>query len=428
MGPPEFTLFFAILIGLLMILISFISAPNHKSRRLYKYRNTSLILERYGDTSYASNGLPNGGLLLSMLSTETVCSNYKTRSKVCASSCDNLLDIGDVNEMLVRIRSTGANTNCFAIDTTYFRSDLPNYLFGPYPGTPPTDFVIGIFVDIRKVMDFIACMFPIDSGSVGRYGTVSACPTIDPSEWQGGKTTWNNYLKSQKSKNLALAGCGKMNEGLGEPANSFILNTDDKATAHTNKLQTYNSLSATTQYWAFDPDGNVPYSKYQWRQWVDAVKHVYSIADNAAFVEKQLVQDDGYRENEVDIIVPNDATNSECNTCTKTNCVSCAVTTEFQKVWRDALLGVFTISSTNCTNSPGMQSNAELAAFACTDTEDSTCCCSDEFSEMVVKDLVSTFNDKYGKNIGAYKLRNVVNISNFTWVEGASHWIDLEEL
>ncbi len=393
---------------------------------------TSYIKSMYNDMSYNDDGIPNGGILVSMLDTTILCPNYQWQSKKCLkdiSQCGAMLDISDINSVQTRVRDT-FSTNCYSIDTSYLRADMPNYVFGPYEGG---DMTIGIIIDIHKIWDYIACMFPIDSASISRYNCTckeqnncsksncttkygSCTPDIKPEQWIGkGADGWNKYLQTDSSKDIAMAGCGKIGFaptcGLTGPASDWIVHTDDDARSHINKKVTQQDILTN---WVFT-DKNKPFSKYQWKSWVAMAKKIYQLADTYKFTELQNKGFDGYRENEVDIIVPNknrDPTDP------------CMVTDEFKKVWMDSILGVFTNAKTNCSN---VENIATDPTYGCNSPD---CCCGVDISVQIVQKIVSDFNKKLppGREpIHGYKL-DTINILKFGWNRNTLGTLDLHKL
>ena len=376
------------------------------------------IQERYYDTTYNSDGMPNGGFLITMLSNQTVCPNYEGKSDKCIhdiKECGELLDISDINNLLNILHTNGTATSCYALDTTYFRTDLPNYVFGPYPGL---DMTIGLILDLPKLWEYIACMFSIDSGSIARYNTCDTnndcAPTIIP-EWIGkGQKGWNDYLKTNPSRDLAMAGCGKINpRGLQESAHNFFINTDSDA-----QLNNKNIIFNVTQDYLFNnwvfSMYNRPYSKYQWKYWIEATQYLYSKTNLKSFTDLQAKNDDGYRENEVDIIIPNKP---------RKDSDKCDISDKFREIWSECIIGVFSNAKTNCSNTNLVKNSY----FGC---NDSKCCCSPEFSEKLAKSLVDKFNTKLPpgkKPIKAYTI-DTLNIMNFNWKYGQKSDLDIKEL
>ena len=420
-----------IILGIIFLLIIIIIIV--KINKNYNGGGGNEIENKYYDTTYALNGMPNGGFLVTILNNQTICPNYNWKSNNCiknSTQCGELLDISDISNILSTLHTNGTGTSCYSIDTTYFRTDLPNYVFGPYKGL---DMTIGLILDLPKLWEYIACMFPIDSGSISRYNCTcsnsgkcgnkncenkngSCSPTINP-EWIGkGQNGWNEYLNKPQSQDLAMAGCGKMTPvcGLQEKAGNFILHNDSDAKIH-NKNVIFKTTSQTLlKNWAWG-SGNLPYSKYQWKEWIDATKYLYDKANFKNFVNlQQSSSGDGYRENEVDIIVPNKP---------RADSEPCKVIDEFNKVWQDCIIGVFSNGKTSCSNTDIVSKSI----FGC---NSKTCCCSAELSSNLAKSIADNFNKKLPsgkKPIKAYNI-DTLNIMNFNWKNGKKSKLNIQEI
>lgn len=409
-----------ILLILIIIFILLIINSNYKSKNtvvphllLDPVKNLKNL---YNNIDYDKYGIPNGGFLVSMLNTYIICPNYKTAGP-CDKVCSTTLDLGDIDN-LMKITSQGINkkggagTNCLSLDTTYFRNDLSPYAFGPLPNgtTPSQDFVIGIIIDVKKIWQYIACMYTIDSGSIARYndntqniGSFKICNTND-------KDCWTNYLNSNNSKYLGFAGCGnfdnKINNskylsfsnyrkfnndiktlrGLNNAANNFFVNNKTRKFFVPTKQEIKN--------FAWDNNKNIQFSKFQWKEWIENTKKINKLTRNKEFIELQCKNNDGYRENEVDIIVPSKLPfmkNPPCNT-----------TDEFKKIWKDSIIGIFTNAKTNCSTKIGS------SCYRC----DGECCCNQNYHINVVKQLVKHFNKINNKNINGFII-DTLNINNF---------------
>ena len=370
----------------------------------------SNIIDIYNNTTYNKDGIPNGGFLVSMLDLQNICSDYvsgKNDTKACAKVCITNLDIGNINIILNVIKDGGVGTNCFSLDTTYLRNDLSPYVFGPIPGPPPKDFVIGIIIDPRVIWEYIACMYVIDSGSIARYNTWDSSSDNGNFNVCKHKQCWDKYLNTINSKYLAFAGCGKMgqSQGLSKPASTFFANPSVGKEVHVPS-----SDDLSYNYWAWSPN-NIPYSRYDWKSWIEKVKQIYPLTLNPDFINQQCQQQsqqgDGYRENEVDIIVPQ--TGKDPNT-------TCETTSEFVDVWRNSILGVFTNASTNCSNKNNIQN-----CFKC---NMDVCCCNEDYSKNLVMQLVNSFNKKYNKKIKGYTM-NTLGISD---LQHDTHKLNIEEI
>lgn len=338
----------------------------------------------YNNTDYDKYGIPQGGFLVSMLNTHIICPKYSTAGP-CDKICYPTLDIGDINN-LMKIIASSAHTNCLSLDSTYFRSDLQPYAFGPLStdSKPSQDFVIGIIIDVKKIWSYIACMFTVDSGSIERYNNT----TTNPGKFQqcsnnNKKKCWTDYLNSDDSKYLGFSGCGKFNQGLTSSANLFFVTDNNKFIAPN---------SNNIQYFAFS-DSNRPFSKFEWKDWVKNTKVVNKLTHNESFLKKQCFHNqgqnnDGYRENEVDIIVPSNTSNFSKDP-------PCNVTEDFKKIWIDSILGIFTNAGTNCSQ----KNNIANGCFKCS----GDCCCNEDYHVDVVKKLVNKFNNNNNKKINGFK-------------------------
>ena len=363
------------------------------------------LKDLYNNIEYDKYGIPQGGFLVSMLNTYIICPKYSTAGP-CDKICYPTLDIGDINKLMTITsdginKKGGAGTNCLSLDTTYFRSDLQPYAFGPLSAgsKPSQDFVIGIIIDVKKIWSYIACMFTVDSGSIARYNNYT--PGSSPGKFKqcsnNDKKCWTDYLNSEDSKYLGFSGCGHSDYGLTSSANSFFV-TD------TNKFIAPNSNNI--QFFAFS-DSNRPFSKFEWKDWVKSTKVVNKLTHNESFLEKQCFHNegqnnDGYRENEVDIIVPSNTSNFSKDP-------PCNVTEDFKKIWIDSILGIFTNAGTNCSQ----KNNIAKSCFRC----DGACCCNEDYHVNVVKNLVNIFNKNNKKKINGFKfdtlsIYDIKNTSN----------------
>jgi hypothetical protein len=400
-------------------------------------KNTKDLNKLYNDLSYNKENVPNGGFLISMFSTTDICSDYVAGKKYgkCAEPCKVTFDIGDINKLLERVRDDGSGTNCFAVDTTYLRSDLTPYAFGPYPGDPPTDLIIGIIIDHRVLWNYIACMYIIDSGSVARSNFWDF--TADNGKWKycDSQECWDKYLKSKDSRFLGFAGCGYIHaggyQGLTDSASTFFANPPTK------EIQIPHYYDLTNNYWGIS-NKNFPYSRYNWREWVEKIKQIYPLTQTQDFIDQQCrsgsSRGDGYRENEVDVIVPpastppkNCSIHNSKSDCIKNKCDwagthiqgtcydYCTADPEFEKIWQNAILGVFTNASTNCS------SKQTKGCFKC---QSKICCCTEEYAKNLVKQLVDNFNKKYNKNIKGYTM-NTMGITDF---DNANHKLKIVKI
>ena len=183
------------------------------------------IINLYNNSkSFDNDGLPNGGLLVSLLSNAyatgvNIGSNTKDQNldypnnNTCYNNQINVPNLIDLNKLLVDTAKENL-TNCFSLDTTYISYDSPGVLFGPLldngenPGENDTPVIInmsiGLIFDINKIKKYIGCMFPADAGSVSRYNTKASTDYLNSRDFDD----YDKLIRSSKGKALADAGCG----------------------------------------------------------------------------------------------------------------------------------------------------------------------------------------------------------------------------
>jgi len=494
------------------------------------YVNKNEIVDYFNNLNYDNDGAPQGGFLISMLPMSNICEKYKwtTETNECASvdTCGKILNVADINDWLTSILPGG--TNCYNIATTYWRKDFPQYVFGPYKGD---DMTIGVLLNVTTVFDYIAGMYPMDSGTIARYNNFcsktlvdnppfqnccdcpqqsadTVCyPDIDPSEFitsdkSKRKSKWHNWLATPNSNVLGMGGIGKIvapgNSKGGlygqQSADQWLAVTPEAASTQLTKIKNlrpetleapdtaFEKTPATIPKWPNTVNGgftlsndNVPFDKYNWEIWTEAVKICYENAekDSLYYVDSQYLGFDGYRENEVDLIVPN-----KSRKCSDNSQGPCQVQDEFKKVFINSIMGIISVAEDNCSNStvnaaqgPGglgcvdgtdncQSKPSERIAItdpdsdnpviclknknACFDPNGTSwctvsnkkpkvkCCCSQEFSENLVKKMVDEFNnsslrkDAGARKIHGYRVR-CESMYSFSW-KGMNQPIDIEQI
>lgn len=465
------------------------------------YITKNEVVEYFNNLEYDSDGAPKGGFLISMIDMNSLCKNYKWtatdgKSK-CLSSpseCGNVLNVSDIDEWLTNM--LGGGTNCYNIATTYWRKDFPQYVFGPYKGN---EMVIGVLLDVTKIFDYIAGLYPMDSGTIARYNNAcsgnivdgtkafteccnckdssapdqSCYPNINPSNWTTTdknlrKQKWRKWLTMRDSTVLGMAGIGKVNVenyksglyGL-QSADQWLTVTQADAEKQLNIISKLrpeaieaNTLNRLGREFTVGND-NKPFDKYNWDTWAKAVKILYNNAeeDRNNYVDSQNAGFDGYRENEVDLIIPNKQRN-----CYEKKEGPCEVTDEFKKVFVNSIIGIISLATDQCSNSK-INAAQGPGGVGCVDNTDncmgdpskrvglkdpklanpvnclatkgncfddtynpawctksntvkgSTCCCSEDFSEQLVKKMVEDFNNSEirrssgAKKIHGYRVR-----------------------
>ena len=288
----------------------------------------------------------NTATMLSDQAMKSYGENSKNKCLTSANDCGNVLNVSDIDEWLTTI--LGGGTNCYNIATTYWRRDFPQYVFGPYKGN---DMVIGVLLDVTKIFDYIAGLYPMDSGTIARYNNAcsgnivdgsnaftdccncekwyapdQACyPDINPSNWVTPdknlrKQKWRKWLSTKDSTVLGMAGIGKNNVSNYESglyglqgADQWLNVTQSDADAQLNIISNLRpeaieaeTLTRKGREFTVGND-NRPFDKYNWATWAKAVKILYNNAeeDRLNYVDSQNLGFDGYRENEVDLIIPN---------------------------------------------------------------------------------------------------------------------------
>lgn len=158
--------------------------------------------------AWTSTGVLNTGLLLSQMCPEILSSSS-------ASSCPSawkciVPDISDYNALINILSTKQDYVSCFSLPTSIQKQGLAQISFGPFGGQTG-DVTVGLFLDLNVLGKYIACMWPFDSGSVGRYGKNRRADALSITPQQ--LTTKDGYAKLiQDCKNddkcgLYEAGC-----------------------------------------------------------------------------------------------------------------------------------------------------------------------------------------------------------------------------
>ena len=183
------------------------------------------IINLYNNSkSFDNDGLPNGGLLVSLLSNSYATGvniGYNTtetnldypNNNTCYNNQINVPNLIDLNKLLLDTAKENL-TNCFSLDTSYMSYDSPGILFGPLldngknPGENDIPVIInmsiGLIFDINKIKKYIGCMYPADAGSVSRYNTKASTDYLNSNDLND----YDKLIRSSKGKALADAGCG----------------------------------------------------------------------------------------------------------------------------------------------------------------------------------------------------------------------------
>jgi len=509
-----------ILVLIILAIVLFVTSSQDSN-----YVNKNEIVDYFNDLNYDVDGAPQGGFLISMLPMSNICEKYKwTTTSDCASvdTCGKILNVADINDWLTSILPGG--TNCYNIATTYWRKDFPQYVFGPYKGD---DMTIGVLLNVTTIFDYIAGMYPMDSGTVARYNNFcsktlvdnppfqkccdcpqrpdTVCyPEIDPSKFitsdkSQRKSKWHNWLATPNSNVLGMGGIGKLVSGKNtgglyglRSADQWLAVTPTAASDQLAKIaklrpealeapdDPYDKDSYTPGWSRFGrsftvSNDNVPFDKYNWALWAKAVKICYENAeqDRLNYVDSQDLGFDGYRENEVDLIIPN-----KSRKCSETSQGPCEVQDAFKKVFINSIMGIISVAEDNCSNST-VNAAQGPGGVGCVDGTDNCqsepserqsikdprkanpvtclsnknncfdpngtywctksnkkpkvkCCCSQEFSENLVKKMVDEFNNSAlrteagARKIHGYRVR-CESIYSFSW-KGMNKPINIEQI
>jgi len=413
---------------------------NINCKNINKSINLEDIVKIYKDLSYDSEELPNGGLLISMISNQYLCNNsdYSEfgKNKACLDAKDcKLTDLKDIKKLLIDTAKENL-TSCYALDTSYMRTDFPSVLFGPVLGADievPITMNIGIILDITKLKKYVGCMAIVDSGSIGRYnfkenkinkpgyipglvqGTISTTD-INSQEITDGYT---QLVNSKKGSGLAQAGCGLQN-GFQEPNLSGIINDEYLSNGKINKyrgaknamIDEYNDFTKKKLL-----NGSWGSLKQQllkrtsWKYFIEMLKKKACIINeigNAKFWKSLVSKSNNgqyvniYAENEVDIFVPNNPIKNGGQDCDPSD--------EFIDIWKECILGIFT--NNRCPQDIKYNklcySCGKLEEYDCDKLK---CCCNNNFNEELVKKLVFKYNQESDNIINGYIMNDDFNLS-----------------
>ena len=118
-------------------------------------------------------------------------------------------------------------------------------------------------------------MYTLDAGTIARYNKYKDIGSNFKTCYNSDKQCWNDYLNSDASKYLGFAGCGHLAaddnlRGLKNSANSFFVNPPSRQF----KVPNINNILKDNPIFAFNNNENIPFSRYQWRNWINATKQV----------------------------------------------------------------------------------------------------------------------------------------------------------
>ena len=209
-----------LLIALIILTIKFLILKNNShndNKTNFKYVfskkfsdsiNYEDIIGLYNnDTTFDEEGLPNGGLLVTMISNGYIENkNWFPNANQCDTKVSNVPDLSDINKLLTDTAKEN-QTTCVALDTTYLSYNAPGILFGPIFDMKGGAFNmnIGIILDVNKIKKYIACMFPSDAGSVTRVNPIG---DNNNDLTDDDLKNYEKTIRTSRGRQLANAGCG----------------------------------------------------------------------------------------------------------------------------------------------------------------------------------------------------------------------------
>lgn len=345
----------------------------------------------------------NRGLLNTSLSLDQVCQEYSAgQTSPCTTVSDcTIPDCSDYRKLNQIIAPSGGPISCFSLATSLQRKGLAQMVFGPtmQGDSDAGDMTVGLFLDVSVIEPYIACMAPIDSGSIARYGSPEQLEHAFTITANDMKTNYSKLLQECKESSkcgLYLAGCAASGGDRSSDGYHFVSKVYDAPLftpkrgppriprgwvfIHDNSMQLFDrdSMDAyveTTRRMqnimgqqhdssAQRSDGPCSYtSEFDGTLPVGAD---VTCPDYWTYQFQGFNGGDGYKNNEVDLFVP------------QTGKRRCAPSEDFVKDFRNAVVGVY--ATPYCGNT---------VAF----TKDSANqCCTSKFSKSVAKALADKYN------------------------------------
>ena len=296
------------------------------------------------------------GLLVMMTPLSAWVTSYSPTGPCHLQS--DVLSFRDATDLqaVLNISKRTAATSCYAIATTLIHNTLPVLVFGPtdFPG----DFPIGLILDVRHLSDYIACMAPVDSGSIVRYDepeSIAHAAEITPMDMRQRYGDLLEDCKSSGACGLSAAGCGKSGgvggvKGIGysfhepndtffPPARCFPYNWT--CSSEPNSMRLY-----SREAWQEFKETAVETSRRLTRQKRGIARKAPSRDSDIPALSESACGDywdyqwedpsgNGYHENEVNLFIPSRSSEDSR---------SCAPHPDVQEAWRKSVVGVFTNS------------------------------------------------------------------------------------
>ena len=377
------------------------------------------------------NKFNSSGLLITLNTTDLYCSEYVENLKKCINDkCFNNCPLGqsdlncecinisqctikDVSDIanILNINKKVASTSCFAIDTTYLHKSIPPILFGPYPSM---SFPIGIILDYDIIKSYIGCAYSFDAGTVARIpdesiadGCLQSALNITDEKILNGELYKGTIDKitNDNCPPSSMIGCLNPNRISYSPQLGEFDITKSPNVQKCDDIQNEYCLSKSA-FWDLDSnpfyEGNESGMNLFKKDVIKTqdilgkqIRNTFDYNNINAYTNSDYAPDywgynvigkNGYRENEVDLFVPQ-------KNGTDINKV-CNPTDKFKEIWKEAIIGIFTnnICSINSRYNKIPSGNN---------------CCLSGFNEDLVKKLVETFNKNNNKKINGYVINTI---------------------
>lgn len=359
------------------------------------------------------------GLLSTGFTLPQMCSAFAEQQSPCPSPSDcDVPDISDYNALINIVSTKQDYVSCFALATSLQKQGLAQLSFGPMGGQLG-DVTVGLFLDMNVLGKYVACMWPMDSGSIGRYGSgrESQALAITPEQISSSKG-YSQLIENCKERDqcgLYLAGCA--NSGGHQAQNGYFF-TDQayvpasfqpptgppevpkawnfqngglQAFAHpkdddpnrTAAMDEFLKTTVVSQQMLgaqSDPSQWNPQSRCATARDFTGLPVAASEAcpDYWAYQFLGAKNADGYRETELDVFVPQAPGSAETAPGVG---LGCRAHTQFVDDFRQAVLGVY--ATKYCANATPLVKDAKPGPSQC---------CNQKFSEQLAVLMAAKYN------------------------------------
>lgn len=347
------------------------------------------------------NGLLNTSFVIPQM-----CPQYHSENCLDDAQKCEIPDFSDFRVMNDILSGDDTGISCFALDMTLQKKGLAQVAFGPdkiswfsKPGS--NEYVIGVFLDLSIMRPYIACMAPLDSGSIVRYGgrgREEEAFKITPTDM---KENYDDLVRKCRSDNecgLYMAGCANSNGNLSRDGYYFATTAYDPPIYKGDDNQSF-----LPRGWSSPGPGSMSlFGQKSMNEFIETTRKIQIIvgaqtdpgargeggpcAEARNFTGENPVPKDqtcpdfwsydwvgnddaiGFRENEIDVFVPQEKGPKRCNPHS-----------EFVDDFRRAIVGVYAVPY--C---------AKDVAFT---KEGAGRCCTSQFSKSLAKAMAHRYND-----------------------------------